>query len=219
MKNQKENILFTATKLFYEQGYKATYLDQIADVCEITKPLITYYFKSKSNLAREVTEKFLVEHKNKVAFKLYLEYFKGRETDLQVSTAVEIRLFDMLHLCDPNVMRFVKEHADEKHEDTFSKSAVHLYKIHDRRYGLKLNRCPDEISMIARAAMASSLAVKLAYANGEFDCTLDECLDYLTSVHFVLMHIEEQRIDEIIDESKQILQKIKFEIKPYFQVV
>lgn len=218
MKNQKENILNTATKLFYEQGYKATYLDQIADVCEITKPLITYYFKSKSNLAREVTEKFLVEHKNKVALRLYLEYFKGRETDLQVSTAVEIRLYDMLHLCDPHVMRFVKEHADEKHEDTFSKSTVHLYKIHDRQYGLKLNRCSDEISMIARAAMASSLSVKLAYANGEFDCTLEECLDYLTSVHFVLMHIEESRIDEIIEESKHILQLIPFEIKPYFQV-
>lgn len=219
MKNQKENILLAATKLFYEQGYKATYLDQIADVCEITKPLITYYFKSKSNLAREVTEKFLVEHKNKVALRLYLEYFKGRETDLQVSTAVEIRLYDILHLCDPNVMRFVKEHADEKHEDTFSKSTVHLYKIHDRRYGLKLNRCSDEISMIARAAMASSLSVKLAFENGEFDCSLEECLDYLTSVHFVLMHIEEKRIDEIIEESKRILQMIKFEIKPYFQVV
>jgi hypothetical protein len=154
-----------------------------------------------------------------VALKLYREYFKGRETDLQVSTAVEIRLYDMLHLCDPNVMRFVKEHADEKHEDTFSKSTVHLYKIHDRRYGLKLNRCSDEISMIARAAMASSLSVNLAFENGDFDCSLEECLDYLTSVHFVLMHIEENRIDEIIEESKRILQMIKFEIKPYFQVV
>ncbi len=219
MKNQKENILQAATKLFYEQGYTATYLDQIAAVCEITKPLITYYFKSKSNLAREVTEQFLIEHKNSVALRLYLEYFKENPTDLQVSTAVEIRLFDMLHLCDPKVMRFIKEHADEKHEDTFSRSAVHLYKIHDRRYGLKLKRCSDEISMIARSAMASSLAVKLAYANGEFDCSLEECLDYLTSVHFVLMHIDEHRIDEIIDESKRVLQLIKFEIKPYFQVV
>jgi hypothetical protein len=73
--------------------------------------------------------------------------------------------------------------------------------------------------MIARAAMASSLSVKLAFENGDFDCSLEECLDYLTSVHFVLMHIEENRIDEIIEESKRILQMIKFEIKPYFQVV
>ena len=219
MKNQKENIIEVATKLFYEQGYKNTYLDQIAADCEITKPLITYYFKSKSNLAREVTEKFLVEHKNRVAFRLYLEYFRGKPADLQVSTAVEIRLYDMLHLCDPNVMRFIKEHADEKHEDTLSQSVVHLYKIHDRRYKLKLKRCPDEISMIARSAMASSLSVKLAYANGEFDCSQEECLDYLTSLHFVLMHIDESRIDEIIDESKRVLQLIPFEIKPYFQVI
>ncbi len=219
MKNQKENILQVATKLFYEQGYKNTYLDQIAAVCGITKPLITYYFKSKSNLAREVSERFLYEHKNRIALKLYLEYFKENPTDLQVSTAVEIRLYDMLHLYDPNVMRFTKEHADEKHEDTFSGSTVRLYKIHDRRYGLNLKRCPDEISMIARAAMATSLSVKLAYANGEFNCSLEECLDYLTSVHFVLMHIEENRIDEIIEESKRILDLLNFEIKPYFQVI
>lgn len=218
-KNQKENIILAATRLFYEQGYKSTYMDQIADLCEITKPLITYHFKTKSNLARVVTEKFLTEHKNRVAFKLYTEYFKERPTDLQVSTAVEIRLFDMLHLCDPNVMRFVKEHSDDTHNDIYSDSSVHLYKIHDRRYKLKLTRCADEISLIAQSALASSISVKLAYANGKFDCTLEECLDYLTSVHFVLMHIDEARIDAIIEESKHVLEVIPFEIKPYFQVI
>lgn len=67
--------------------------------------------------------------------------------------------------------------------------------------------------------MAFSLSVKLAYANGGFDYFLEECLDYLTSIHFVLMHIEENRIDDIIEESKRILKLIPFEIKPYFQVV
>jgi len=219
MKNQKENILFAATKLFYEQGYKNTYLDQIADVCEITKPLISYHFKSKSNLAREVIENYIVENKNRVALKLYTEYFKGKKSDLQISTAVEVRLFDMLHLCDSNVMRFAKEQADEKYEDTFSKDSVRLYQIHDRRYHLNINRKADEISMIARAAMASSLSIKLAYVKGEFDCTLEECLDYLTRVHFLLMHIDNDRIDDIVQESKDVLNQIKFEIKPYFRII
>lgn len=59
MKSQKENILQVASRLFYEQGYKKTYLDQIAEICEITKPLISYYFKSKSNLGRSVGDAFL----------------------------------------------------------------------------------------------------------------------------------------------------------------
>lgn len=219
MKNQKENILLAATKLFYEQGYKNTYMEEIADVCEITKPLITYYFKTKSNLARQVTDKYLADHKNNIALKLYTEYFKGGKTDLQVSTAVEIRLYDTLHLCDSNALRFMKEHADENYEDTFPKDSVRLYKIHDRRYHLDIDRDADEISMIARSAMSSSLSVKLAYASGEFNCTLEECLDYLTRVHFVLMHIDKKRIDEIVAESKYVLQQVNFEIKPYFQVV
>ena len=63
MKNQKENILQVATQLFYDQGYKATYLGQIAEKCEITKPLITYYYKSKSQLAGEVADRFVTDLK------------------------------------------------------------------------------------------------------------------------------------------------------------
>ncbi|WKY48140.1 helix-turn-helix domain-containing protein [Eubacteriaceae bacterium ES3] len=218
MKNQKENILQVATELFYEKGYKATYLGEIAERCEITKPLITYYFKSKSQLAGEVGDKMVIDLKNRVALKLYVEYFKDNPTDLQVSTAVEIRLFDMMHLYDEKVMRFARERADDRFADNFTKANVYLYKIHDRHYGLNLKRCPDEISMIAHAAMSSSLAVKLAYDSGEFDCTADECLDYLTSLHFTMMHIDESRIDEIISESKRIHKLIPFEIKPYFKV-
>jgi AcrR family transcriptional regulator len=219
MKNQKENILQVATQLFYDQGYKATYLGEIAEKCKITKPLITYYFKSKSHLAGEVADRFVTELKNRVAFKLYVEYFKKKPADLQVSTAVEIRLHDMMHLYDEKVMRFAKERADDKYEDTYSKNNIYLYKIHDRHYGLNLKRCSDEISMIARSAMASSLSVKLAYANNELNCTAEECLDYLTSLHFTLMYIEEKRIDEIVAESKRILDLISFKIDPYFKIV
>lgn len=219
MKNQRENILQAATKLFYEQGYHATYMENIAEACEITKPLITYYFKTKSNLARQVIETFLADHKNRIALKLYNEYFINRRTDMQVSTAVEIRLHDMLHLCDPHVMRFIKELADDKYEDTFPDNSVLLYKIHDRRYHLKVNHQADEIAMISRAAMASSLSIKLAYDNGQLNCTLEECLDYLTRVHFILMRIDEARIDAIIAESKAVLEQVNFEIRPYFQVI
>ena len=124
----------------------------------------------------------------------------------------------MMHLYDEKVMRFAKERADDKYEDTYTKSYLYLYKIHDRHYGLKLKRCPDEIAMIARSAMASSLSVKLAYANGEFKCSAEECLDYLTGLHFDLMHIDQTRTDEIIKESKRILEMVPFTIEPYFKV-
>lgn len=218
MKNQKENILETATQLFYEQGYKNTYLDQIAEICDITKPLISYHFKSKSNLAREVSDASLFDFKNKIALKLYTNYFKGKKTDLQVSTAVEIRLYNHLFLADPKAMRFLKELADDKYEDLFSLDSIRLYKIHDRRYHLDIQKDTDEISMIANAARAATFSILWAYDRGDFNCSLEDCLDYITRLNFVLMHIDKKRIDAILEESKQVLKQIQFEFKPYFQI-
>lgn len=218
MKNQKENILETATQLFYEQGYKKTYLDQIAEICEITKPLISYYFKSKSSLARTVSDTFLFDLKNKVALKLYTDYFKGRRTDLQVSTAVEIRLYHLLFLTDPKAMQFIRELADDKYEDMFSPDGIALYKMHDRRYHLDIQNESDEIAMIANAARAASFSIMWAYDRGEFACSQEDCLDYMIRLNFVLMHVDEKRINAIIDESKQALKQIPFEFKPYFKI-
>lgn len=64
MSTQRENILTTATQLFYEHGYDDTYFYQIAEVLNITKSLISYHFKTKSSLAKEVTETFSVRNKN-----------------------------------------------------------------------------------------------------------------------------------------------------------
>ncbi|MBI4857484.1 MAG: TetR/AcrR family transcriptional regulator [Acetobacterium woodii] len=218
MNNQKEQILQVASQLFYEQGYKKTYLDQIAEICEITKPLISYYYKSKSSLARAVSDTFLFDLKNNVAFKLYTDYFKGRKVDLQVSTAVEIWLYNQMFLTDPKAMRFLKELADDKYEDLFSQDSIRLYKIHDRRYHLDIRDDIDELAMIANAARGAGFSVLWAYDRGEFKCSQEDCLDYITRLNFVLMHIDSKRIDAIVKESKQALSQVHFEFKPYFQI-
>lgn len=218
MKTQKEKILEVAAQLFYEQGYKKTYLDQIAEICEITKPLISYYFKSKSSLARAVSDTFLFDLKNKVAFKLYTDYFKEQKVDLQVSTAVEIWLYNQMFLADPKAMRFLKELADDKYEDLFSQDSIRLYKIHDRRYHLDIREDIDELAMIANAARGASFSVLWAYDRGEFNCSQEDCLDYIARLNFVLMHIDPKRIDAILAESKQVLSQIHFEFKPYFEI-
>jgi len=218
MKNQKENILETATLLFYEQGYKSTYLDQIAELCDITKPLISYHFKSKSRLGRAVSDACLFDFKNTIALKLYTNYFKGKKTDLQVSTAVEIRLYNQLFLCDTKAMRFIKELADDKYEDLFSHTSSRLYQMHDRRYHLDIKQDSDEIFMLANAARAASFSILWAYDRGDFNCSLEDCLDYITRLNFVLMNIDKNRIDAILDESKQVLEQVHFEFKPYFQI-
>jgi AcrR family transcriptional regulator len=52
--HKRERILETATRLFYESGFRATSMESIADVLSATKPFIYYHFKNKYDLLDEI---------------------------------------------------------------------------------------------------------------------------------------------------------------------
>ncbi|MCL1912353.1 MAG: TetR/AcrR family transcriptional regulator [Eubacteriaceae bacterium] len=216
----KQDILDTARILFYEKGYTNTFLDSIAENCGITKPLILYYFTSKAALARAVKDVYIAEIKNVVSFKVYRYYFNMQSYDLQVSTAVEIRISNMLAILDENVSRFELERADDKFaEITSREKGDFYYEIHDRHYRLDIDRNADEIAMISTVASIGGFALARAYKQGHFNCTSEQILDYIVSLNFKLMHVPEERINEILAESKKIVDTVSFEIQPYFRVV
>ncbi len=52
--HKRERILETATRLFYESGYRATSMESIADELGATKPFIYYHFKNKYDILEEI---------------------------------------------------------------------------------------------------------------------------------------------------------------------
>ncbi|MDB4989744.1 MAG: yhgD [Myxococcaceae bacterium] len=52
--HKRERILETATRLFYESGFRATSMESIADQLSATKPFIYYHFKNKYDLLDEI---------------------------------------------------------------------------------------------------------------------------------------------------------------------
>ena len=52
--HKRERILETATRLFYEGGYRATSMESIADELNATKPFIYYHFKNKYDILEEI---------------------------------------------------------------------------------------------------------------------------------------------------------------------
>jgi AcrR family transcriptional regulator len=218
MATQRENILTTATQLFYEQGYDKTSFQELADLLDITKSLISYHFKSKSLLAKAVTERYSVNNKNAIAFKLYQQYFSKHRYDLQLSSAVEIRLSTELFFRDPNAARYIIETLNGNYEDAYISHYKQFYIIHDRQYHLNINPDIDEISLLARGASGASQAVITDYINGNIDCTMNECLDYIVEMIFRFMRIDEARISELIAMSKKIISQIDFQFLPYFEI-
>ena len=216
---KRKIIMDTARILFYEQGYKNTYFEQIAEKCNVSKTLISYHFNSKAALAREVHQTYVSDVKNVVSFKVYQYYFNMKSYDLQVSTAVEIRLAHMMYLKDDNVFRFAKERADDKYDDFHPAHNEARYEIHDRHKKLNVDEKSDELKMISNAVPAANFAVIRSFKAGIYNATVEQCLDFCVSTCFRLMKINEERINEIIEESKLIIETVKFEIQPYFRVI
>ena len=53
----RETILREATRLFAEQGYKATSIRQVVEASQCTKPALYYYFANKDDLYIKVVER------------------------------------------------------------------------------------------------------------------------------------------------------------------
>jgi hypothetical protein len=56
------------------------------------------------------------------------------------------------------------------------------------------------------------------FINGNIDCTMNECLDYIVEMIFRFMRIDEARISELIAMSKKIISQIDFQFLPYFEI-
>jgi len=66
-KVSREEILQTAARLFRENGYAATTLDDIAGELSVTKPALYYYISSKHDLLYEICESAIVRLADGVA--------------------------------------------------------------------------------------------------------------------------------------------------------
>ena len=49
---QREDILAAAARLFADQGFSATSMNQVAEACGVAKPTLYHYFQDKQDAAR-----------------------------------------------------------------------------------------------------------------------------------------------------------------------
>ena len=74
MKDQRQNIIDAAVKLFEKRGYRGTTMDDLASAVGLTKPAIYHYFDSKVDILRAIVERWyhLLEHELNSVFSLQL---------------------------------------------------------------------------------------------------------------------------------------------------
>ena len=57
--NTRERILEASLRLFSDRGYDAVGVQEIADVCSVTKPALYYYFSSKSGILEGIMQEYV----------------------------------------------------------------------------------------------------------------------------------------------------------------
>lgn len=211
----KTNILLIAANLFYEKGYNATSFEEIADQCKITKPLITYHYKTKANLANEVYLHFAENRKNKITAKIYNYY---GTYDLQVGIAIESKFGLRILKEDPKAYRFYHERVNASFDNIFTEPNMSLYNAYDRRYHLELDRGNDELRIAALSAKASAAALIVSYFNSKLNCTYEFLEKSVASLPFKVIDVPQDQIDAILMQSTEILDTLDFKIMPYFDV-
>ncbi len=211
----KTNISLVAAKLFYDNGYNATSFGEIAELCDITKPLITYHYKTKANLANEVYLHFTEKRKNKITEKIYKHY---GTYDMQVGIAVENRLGLKILKEDPKAYRFYHERVNASFDNIFTEPNMSLYNAYDRRYHLKLDSGNDELRIAALSSKASAAALIVSYFSGKLNCSFEFLEKNVASLPFKVIDVPQDQIDSILLRSQEILDALDFKIAPYFDV-
>lgn len=211
----KTNILLVAAKLFYDYGYNATSLEEIAEFCDITKPLITYHYKTKANLANEVYLYFTEKRKNKITEKIYKYY---GSYDLQIGIAVENRLMLKILKEDKRAYRFYHEHVNANYDNIFTEPSMSLYNAYDRRYHLKLDRGNDELRIAAISSKVTAAALIVSYFSDKLNCSFEFLENNIASLPFKVLDLPQNQIDSILHGSKEILDSLDFKIIPYFDI-
>lgn len=82
----KEKILFTAFKLFANNGYHNTSMQQLVEASKMSKGAFYHYFKSKSDLYNQVINEYFLTFYKQVDWEMYEEMrlsLKQIETEMQ----------------------------------------------------------------------------------------------------------------------------------------
>ena len=89
--DKKEEILRIATKLFISQGYSKTGMRQIAKEANVSLALITYYFRTKDEIARIITRH--ISSQNSRCIDIYVDVHKNPILHLGVLVNLDHMVF------------------------------------------------------------------------------------------------------------------------------
>lgn len=210
----KEKIYNTAKELFYELGFVRTTLMEIAKASKINKAMIAYYFKNKNNLALEVYNEYMFDNRLKTQ-KAIDKQFPG--SNVALKTAIEYRVQNRNCRLNRHLNQFYHELCESNLLLTTESASIHFIEELNRYHQLGLDRLAVKALAVANLAVVHGLHI--SRDDGFLDCSSEYLADLEISLLFQSLRFENSLIDEILEQSREMLEDIEISVEKNFLVL
>ncbi len=204
-------VIESSKQLFYDNGYVNTHYDDIVEKSGINSGLIYYHFKKKSNIAGIIYSQLMLDIKNSV-YALY-----GNEADLQICTAIELRVMWQLIFTDEKFKRFLYEISiDRVLIEEFRKVGKDFFELHNNEFHLEFDT--ENLKVINAGCSAVETELIIGYAEKLFKMKQKQFCDFDIRTVYEFMSIDYRRIEDILNISEEFLKHTDIILEDYFQL-
>ncbi len=214
----RTKIVTEATRLFYDLGYKETTIAMIAQACETSKGLVSYHFKNKLDLAQEIFELSRFSARQLINEKIF---YRFRTTDMEESPAVQDRINLRQLKEDPKVFDFFQNISPELlKQQAVNDHGLTFYREYDELFGIRSKRHAVNLEMLSTASKGAATSLILSYFGGNLKEYVDYCEfeDYRVALMYKLMNYNDDEIQHIVRNSRDIADKLDIVFLPYFKL-
>lgn len=213
--SSRDRLLDAARQLFYEQGYNATTLAQISDRSGVNNGLITYYFGTKNNLAKEIYNLFLMNVRAEISMRLFE---KKKEMNMPLNIAVENRLLLTQKFENSKLMRFYNEYQRGSDSYVIPNARRERYYELQKEF-INPDISDEDLKLYSVCGISIIRAMVDAYEKGYLDMDLEYIKDYAIRALFTMLHLSEAKITEIIEESRYWESQLNIRVGQDFEII
>ncbi len=208
----KNEIIFMATKLFYDKGYHNTTISDIAKALHTSNGHVSYYFNTKEDIGSMIYVNYSNRIKDVVKEKMTEKYGGYDDT---TATAIEFRLTNLLYKTYPNAFRFYDDMVSVLFTNISRRGPEKILSI-ARQYNLDWADSEADLVFFAWSGAVASIIVQ--YFKGNINISYEEFDDRRVALPFQIAGVPSDRVTKIVKESKVIFNELDFKILPYFNI-
>lgn len=216
--NIRLDILTTAQRHFYEKGYEGTIFSDIASDLGITKGLITYYFKTKCNLANEVMIQY-VGHINQSTHDYFAKHsgFSASVDEIISMVVTFVNVFS--YEKDPKTLRFYCEFMYKNLQYAIENTPVKLYERLAQSFKKEIVGDTAKLRSYMLKARSATAALELAYWHTKtLELTREEYIASIIFIKYQLLDVSPENCRALYDEAYEIYKRMKITVIPEFRL-